>query len=85
MASLILHNVPQHLLDALERRAQLKHKSLEDEALDVLSDSLGAELGFAAALSQFLATPFEHEEPYVDPFEGIRDPSPGREVDLWED
>ena len=85
MASLVLHNVPQHLLDALERRAQLKHKSLEDEALDVLSDSLQDEHGFASALNTFLAEPFEHEEPYVDPFEGIRDTSPGREVDLWEE
>lgn len=82
MASLTLHNIPQHILDALEKRAQANQSSPEVEVLELLSHSLESKSNFGSALREFMAEPFEHEEPYVDPFEDVRDTSLGREVDL---
>lgn len=85
MASLVLHNVPEPILKELERRAQAKQSSLEKEAIEALGDSLTPQISsLTEALGQFMAESYDHEQPYVDPFEGIRGSSSGREENPWE-
>jgi plasmid stability protein len=42
MATLVLHHVEQHLVDALEERARRNGRSAEAEHRAILADALGA-------------------------------------------
>lgn len=76
MASLVLHNVPESLLERLEARAQQNKRSLEDEVLQVLDEVVTPPRTFMEAWRALKRVP-EEEEPEQDPFEGIRDRAPG--------
>jgi hypothetical protein len=89
MASLVLHNISQELLEHLEARAASHQSSVEDEVLQVLEQAYGVPVSspnssFSRKLKDFLAEPRD-EEWDDDPFEGIRDATSGREDNPWED
>ncbi len=81
MASLVLDNIPQHLLDRLQQEA-LSHKtSIEEQALRLLESALEPS-SFTKDLAQWQQ---DHPEPFDEDahtFDDVRAHDLGREVEL---
>ena len=77
MASVILENIPQGLLDLLEQKARLHAHTLQEEILQVLQEAVNSDQEAPSMLDALEAFRQQYhqgagQEPYVDPFEGVR-------------
>lgn len=88
MASVILDNIPQDLLKSLEDKARTHERTLEEEIVQTLEKAVNSDKESAPSLLESLNAfrkeyHQDEDEPYVDPFENVRDPSLGPEGNPW--
>ena len=81
MASLVLDNLPSHLIERLQQRALARQVTVEQQAIELLEQGLEPAPSFTDALAQWRS---RHPDDLTEdhPFEDLRSTETGREFIL---